>query len=186
MNNYPVDQFSQMSFAQLAPKYVPQASSLPSGDLPTQTGWYYQNGNFTVSSSTIPSGFSSAQDFSAIFVVNGDLIISQDLQVADSSVLVFVVAGDIDIDKNVESIKSILVADGQFDSSYNGNSNRQLVVEGAVWVGEGLDLSRSLGSPNNNADPAELFIYKPDILLKSNLATLFSGAKRFIWRELTR
>lgn len=181
---YPLSDFDNVKFSELAPKYIPKSNSLPSGRLPTQTGWYYYNGNLTISNTTFPTGFSTATGFSAIVLVNGDLNIRENINTHDTSSIMFVNSGDLDIDKSVTNLEGIFVSEGQFDSSYNGNSNNQLIVNGAVWAGGGFDLSRTLQNNQNSSTPAELFVFQPRLFMQSSLVNLLSGSNRFVWKEV--
>ena len=62
----------------------PTSTPLPSGKLPKTSGIFINNGGFTISSSTIPSGFSSST-FSAIVYVNGDLTINTNFSIGNNS-----------------------------------------------------------------------------------------------------
>lgn len=183
---YSHDPLNDYSYATLQAKYGSAAQALPSGRLPTTSGWYSYSGNLTVSSSLIPSGFSNNQNLAVVVLVDGNLTIREDIEPHTSSVYMFVVSGRISVDKDVSNLQGIFVSAGEFESSYNGGNNQpQLVIRGAVWADGGFDLSRSLSGNANNNTPAELFTLDPSIYLNQNFATLFTGTSKYIWREVS-
>lgn len=176
--------FEDLRFANLGAKYIPTSSALPSGRLPTQSGFYYINGNLSVTSTTIPSGFSSAKDFAAIILINGNLTINTNITTDNSSVIMFVLNGNVDVNRSVNNIDAIFISDGTFDTSYNGTSNNQLTMRGGIWTGGGIEFSRSLSNSANNTTPAEKIIFPSSIFLNQSLSNLLVGSNRFVWREV--
>ncbi len=79
-------------------------TGLPSGRLPTTSGRYRVNTDFTIASSTIPSGLSTTQNLSAVIFVNGDLNINSNYSLHNSSGIIFIVKGDITVGNSVSAI----------------------------------------------------------------------------------
>lgn len=175
---------TDLTYATLNGKHGTGAPGLPSGRLPTTNGVFKVNGNFTVSSSVIPSGYSSAQNFGNIILVNGTLTINTNIVTHATSAVVFVANGGINVRNDVTTMHGVYSAGGLFDSSYNANSNVQLRINGAAYALGGFDLARSLGTTINKTTPAELIVYQPQYFLNKELAKLFAGTIRYDWREV--
>ena len=157
----------------------PGSTPLPSGKLPKVSGIYLNNGSFTISSSTIPSGFSSAS-FSSVVYINGDLTISTDFSILGTSALVFIVAGDVRVDKSVENISAVIIADGQIDASYNGSSKEALVVKGGL-MGDYLVINRALKASESEGNPVLDIIYQPVYL---TAISPLMGSSIISWKEV--
>lgn len=177
VTNYLLPQ--KMSYDEWFSTY-PTDTLLPSGKLPKTSGIFINNGSFTISSSTLPSSFSSAI-FSAIVYINGDLTINTDFSIRDSSALVFIVNGDARVDKNVKNISGFFIVNGQIDTSYNGNSGSALTVKGSL-AADTLIIARSLKGKENSNDPAVDIIYQPIYLTSLNSIL---GSEMISWQEIT-
>ena len=158
----------------------PTNTALPSGKLPKSSGIFINNGSFTISGSTIPSGFSSSV-FSAIVYINGDLTINTDYSIGAGSALVFIVNGDVRVDKGVKNISGFFIVNGTIDTSYNGNSGKALTVKGSL-IAETLIIGRSLKAEDNTSNPSVDVIYQPIYLISLN--SIF-GSEKISWQEVT-
>ncbi|MEK7610783.1 MAG: hypothetical protein AAB486_00225 [Patescibacteria group bacterium] len=162
-------------FAGLYSKYSSAATITV---LPKVNGYFQTRADFTIGQNTIPAGLSSA-NFGAVVFVNGDLIINGNYTLAPLGGIIFVVAGDVLVDKNVTELAGYFLTDGLFDTAYNGGGNADpLTIRGGVSAGT-ITLSRSL---RNNTDPAETFLFEPKYYL------LLGGAfpaNKVVWREIT-
>lgn len=165
------------SYAIWFSKY-PTSTPLPSGKLPTVSGRYLVNSSFTISNSTLPSNFETAT-FSAVVFVNGDLTVNSDFTPASGSALLFIVSGNVKVDKNVENMAGFYIVSGDFDTAYNGNNGNQLIFSGGVMANT-VSLSRSLNQ-NPETVPAEQIIFpaKYYYLLSSQLGNTVTT-----WREI--
>ncbi|MBI4091172.1 hypothetical protein HY419_00305 [candidate division WWE3 bacterium] len=134
----------------------PSTTPLPNGKLPTTSGKYYVNTDFTVASNTIPSGFSTIANLSAVVYINGDLNVNKDYNVHTASALIFIVKGDITVANNVSTVDSFYITDGTFDV---GASTTQLTVDGGVHA-DTFNLKRSLTGSQNSTKPAVIFKYR--------------------------
>jgi hypothetical protein len=149
--------------------------------LPTTSGYFRTNGSFVIDTKTIPAGLKTA-DFSAVLFVNGDLVVNADVELGGSGAIVFVVGGDVYVDKKVNNLSGAFLVDGAFDTAYNGGRNLDtLHIWGSVKA-ESIKLSRSLSSKDNINDPAEEIHFEPKYfwLLKGLL-----GDRQLEWREMT-
>lgn len=175
IQNYPA--IDVPTYSGLFNKY-PTGTPLPGGKLPTISGKYKVNSSFTISSSTIPSNFVSST-FSAVVYVNGSLTVNNNLNTSPSSSILFVVSGDVLIDKDVGTLSAVFITDGEFDSSYNGNKGKQFSLYGSVAANT-FSFGRSL---SNNADttPSESVLIRPRDLL--NLSAII-GDSSVSWREI--
>jgi len=134
-----------------------------------------------------PSGGTHTQagdtfsDLSAVILIDGDLVISENIDVNNAGLLV-VVSGDITITGNVTNVDGFYIADGKIiiqDTDEKGIEGQINLNGGFVGYG-GVELERDLGV--GNEVPAEKFNYRPDIiraLAEINQLTIF----RFNWRE---
>lgn len=180
-SNMSLDGFEYNS---LNSKVGTSALSLPSGRLPTTNGFYKVNSNWSISSSTLPAGYSTAQNFATVILINGTVTINTNIATHPSSALIIVASGGIDISQSVTSLAGIYISNGVLDTSYNGNGNNQLTVNGALYSNGGFDLDRNLGTNTNKTTPAEKIIFRPSILLNTALQSLLAGTVRYDWREV--
>ncbi len=177
----PLENYSlldQLHYSYLAGKYDQQTAV---SALPVNSGYYTTGGSFVIDNKTIPANLKSA-DFSAVLFVPGDLTINKDFELGRNGGLVFVVSGNIQVDKRVENISGVFIAEGDFDTAYNGGSNlNTLHIWGAVQA-DTVTLTRSLGRRQNIDDPAEYIHFAPKYFwLFDNLL----GRRQIDWRELT-
>lgn len=186
LNEYDRDStLGTVDYAHLSAKLPNQISGLPSGKLPKTSGVYAVSGGLTISSSTIPTGYSTTSNIATILLVSGNVSIDTNIDLPGSSTLMIVTNGDIEVDRNVTSIDALLVTSGSFAScDTNGNNcNSPLLVTGAVYAANGFSLSRDLGSPGNNNGAAETFTYQPSYLVNPTLLALLYGERQYSWNE---
>lgn len=188
-SNYEHASKDQTSISSLIPLYEiikTRASALPGGDIPKVDGIYLQPSDYTISSSTLPSGYGSAQ-FSAVVIIEGDLHITGEYTVDPLNNTVFLVEGNLYVDKNVEDIAGFFIVEGTFVSDVDGDSKKQLHVDGSVVAFEGYEFSRDLGTTgpiNNTTDPADLFTWRPTFVMDETLAGYLTDAETvYIWQE---
>ncbi len=174
---------SRLTYAEWLEKF-PTTTPLPYGRLPLVSGRYFAGGgDFVLDSQTIPSGpggdLASTTDLAAVIFVGGNLIINTDFEVQRTSVLLFIVGGDVRIAKGVEKVGASFLADGDLDTSYNGSPpQKQLVVKGLA-AANSFVFRRSLSGDDNLTEPAEIFEYPGNII---NLAP-YLGEGAMSWKE---
>ena len=174
---------TRLTYSQWRSKF-PTTTPLPYGRLPLSSGRYFAGGgDFIVDSQTVPSGpggdLASTQNLAAVVFVGGNLTINVDFETHPSSVLLFIVGGDVRVAKNVEKVGASFLADGNFDTSYDGSPpQKQLVVEGLA-AAEQFIFRRSLSGNDNLTEPAEVFEYPAEII---NLAP-YIGEGAISWVE---
>ncbi|MBN1263147.1 MAG: hypothetical protein JW991_02200, partial [Candidatus Pacebacteria bacterium] len=123
------------------------------------------------------TGGNVSEDQSLMLLIDGDLTIDGNIEVAPGGFFGVFTSGGIDIRGNVSRIEGIYFAGGPgsvFDTCSTppcgeDEATVQLVAEG-VYIASNFDLGRSL--PDNDY-PAELFSFRPDLVI---------NAPVFIWR----
>jgi len=158
--------------------YVPAKTA--AATLPTSSGVYLIDSDLTITSSNIPGTFSTAV-FSAVLFVNGNIRIRDNLILSDSSAMVFIISGDLDVEGQVTRVDGFYLVDGNFNSSYNGGNNQPaLQVRGGVTA-ETFLLPRSLKNYDNIDNPAERFTFEPRYY---ELLRLYLGSSKSVfWHE---
>ncbi|MEK7595837.1 MAG: hypothetical protein AAB443_04605 [Patescibacteria group bacterium] len=179
-NNWYLEDYEILSFDNYSAWYskYPTTTSLPSGKLPTVSGKYRVNSDFTIASSTIPNGLSTTQNLSSVVFVNGDLNINTNYSLHATSGIIFIVSGDISVSSSTSSIDGFFITDGQFDG---GTGTTALTVTGGVQA-DSFNLKRSLNGSQNSSNPAITFNYVAKYLVvgKNQLTANF-GVK---WLEV--
>ena len=175
---------ARLNYAEWLEKF-PTAIPLPYGRLPLQSGRYFAgSGDFIIDNQTIPGGpgqdLVGTENLAAVIFVGGNLVVSNDLEVHPTSVLLFIVGGDVLVAKSVEKLDASFLLDGIFDTSYNGSPpQKQLVVKGLVAANQFI-FRRSLSGDDNLTEAAEVFNYQARII---NLAP-YVGEGSISWREI--
>jgi len=147
-------------------------------NIPSQSGAFLINGSRTISQSAIPESVVNGLAFPAVFV-DGNLTIDSNINLNNGSGIIFIVAGDVDIERRVENIDMFIVTLGILNTSYNGGSNSDpLVIKGGV-VAKNIVFNRFL-KQNQTSSPAELFEFDPTYLLKFSDIL---GKKRIVFEE---
>ena len=138
-----------------------------SDDLVSSSGIYYITGDYEVTKQKIPNDYSST-NFDQIVFVDGNLRISNDLEVDVSSTSLFIVSGDVEIDKSVENVNVAIFTDGTLYSAYNlgeGETCKTLNMNG-VFSANKMAFYRTLLGQGNEKDPAENIVYEPKYIIK--------------------
>ncbi len=136
-------------------------------DLVSSTGVYEINGDYTIDNQSTPNNYGSAT-FNQIVFVNGNLSIDNDIAVSSSSTALFIVEGDVYIDKGVNTLGIAIFADGDIFSAYNiedGEATQTLNLKG-IYSADEIKLQRTLQGTQNNDTPAESFIFEPKYMIQ--------------------
>jgi len=182
IKSYP--QIARRNYDQWQEKF-PTTTPLPYGRLPLESGSYFAgDDDFVVDAQTIPAGpggdLASTENLAAVIFVGGNLIINDDLEVHPTSVLLFIVGGDVRISQDVTRIDGSFLFDNSFDTSYDGvPPQEQLVINGLAAGGEFI-FRRSLSKDGNLTQAAEVFNYQAKII---NLAP-YIGEGSISWKEI--
>jgi hypothetical protein len=103
-------------------------------------------------------------DEQIILLVDGDVLINNNIDVAEGGFLAIISSGNITVADSVTNVEGVFIADGVISS---GSGLNQLIGEG-IFVGwTGIELGRDLDTDNNRLNPAEIFIYRPDLQLNA-------------------
>ncbi len=137
--------------------------------------YYFRDGDLTVQS---PWSVASGESF--VIIVDGDLSIEDPgtvgelITVDEGGFLAFIVSGDINIDENVGhstltnttgNIEGIYVADGNINILSNGGLDKKFIGEGTFVGWSGVNLNRDFNAGvDNDSQPTETFIYRPDFI----------------------
>jgi len=116
-----------------------------------------------------------------IYFVDGNLNISSNSPVAGPSTqtMMVIVSGNITIQPDVTQLKGIYIADGSISAA--GDSSNQLIINGMLYAGGEVRLSRSFETKRtNNTTPAVKVNYSPGLIfnLPPEIMRILSG-----WRE---
>ncbi len=158
--NYDYDKFFSMITSS-------KTTIATTGNLVSNSGIYFIDGPYTVTSQKIPNNYSSAT-FNQVIFVNGNLRISSALQVGNSSTALFIVKGDVEIAKSVTTIKVGIIADGTIYSAYDiteGESSSALVMNG-IFIADKIKFQRTLQGTHNEKYPSDEVKYEPKYALK--------------------
>ncbi len=140
-------------------------------------------------SNTAPSG-------SSVFFVDHDLRIKKNLNLAPADTAVFIVSGNIIVDKSVTQASGVFITHGDFsDTDQNADpdngldpganpASKLLNVRGALYLDNGggrIRFNRFFKLPVNNSLPSVKFVYDPKYLVK--MIDLI-GVKSISWKEV--
>jgi predicted nucleic-acid-binding Zn-ribbon protein len=138
-----------------------------SGNLVASSGVYKIDGNYTITSGKIPGTYSTAT-FNQIVFVNGDMTISSNIKVANSSTALFIVKGNVKISKNVTETSIGIISDGTISTAYDlaeGDYCSTLTLKGIFTANKFL-FTRTLQGTKNDQYPSEDITYEPKYAIK--------------------
>lgn len=161
------------------------SASLPNGRLPraSGSGTYIVTGSYVVDSGTRPV---SALPFTAVVFVEGDLILKDNISLHAQTSLLFIVQGEILIDKSVEQLVGVYFSQGGIDTSYNGDGNKALSTTGSfLTAGDFEATDRSLSGSNNITAPSESVVFSPWHLVNPDLLALVTNDSGMRWEEIS-
>lgn len=189
VTNYQDDQLFNKTFEQILPNFdnlIVKAIPLPQNKLPTQSGIYLYQGNFLIDSQTLSPSFEK-NVLSAVIIIQGNLRIKKSFSLNQNSTVLFLVDGESEVEGAVSEINGFFITSGNFYSSIDGKTDKQLTVKGGVLSLKNFVLTRDLGkgAQGNSENPAEQFIFAPLLYLNRNLASLLEGQDRKVeWLEV--
>jgi len=148
--------------------------------LPTESGMYIVDRNFVINNSKIPDNLEVITNLATTVFVDGTLRINDDLKLHETSGILFIVSGAVEINHTVERIDAAFFVDEYLDSSYSRAPASQLILNGFV-VADSFSFRRSLKHTENQDTPAELINFEPKYLLLLN--DMF-GEEKYSYREV--
>lgn len=144
-------------------------TTLTTGDITSKNGKVTTISNLTVSSIN-----NVASNRTLVVFVDKDLTITGNIQIDQSnSGVVFIVGGNVNINKDVDRIDAVIVTSGKFCDTWDSaclpsddpSSNTQLTINGSVIA---LDSSKPPifhRSNGDNTNPGEIINYQPKYLV---------------------
>ncbi len=95
----------------------------------------------------------------------------------------FVVSGDVEIDKRVEEVGIAIFTDQQLFTAYNveeGKATKTLNFYG-IYMAEKFNFQRTLQGTGNQDDPASNFVFEPKYIMQLRD---FFGKNHIIWKSI--
>jgi hypothetical protein len=111
-----------------------------------------------------------------VFLTSGKIIFKNDLNLRNT-LPIFIAQGDIEIKPEVHILTGVLISSGKINTG-RVKEDKSLTVRGAVISWDNLSLERER---ENNNQPAEFFVYNPEIPLS---LIPFLGKSPHLWEEL--
>jgi len=152
-------------------------------------GFYKVEGNLTLP----PGGGGvwniTSPDKKVVILVTGNLIVRRRVNVGtNNNFLAIIVRGDILIDPGVRdaggnpALEGAYIADGTIETGTQGDptSDDSFTGEG-MFIAGGFNLQRDYRDATNSTDPAELFIFRPDLWINAPQELWIA---HFTWQEL--
>jgi hypothetical protein len=155
---------------------------LPTANLQAASGIFLVNGDYEITRQKTPSAYRTAT-FNQIIFVDGDLIITDDVSIANASTALFVVSGDVLIDKKTELVGVAIITDGSFYNAYNireRETTKTLVLRG-FYSANKFFMQRTLQGVNNNDAPSDDFTYEPKYTIQLRQ---FFGKNSVVWKSV--
>ena len=151
-------------------------------DLISASGAYLITGDFEIDNQSLPNDYDNLT-FDQIVFVDGNLTITTDIQIDPTSTALFIVSGNIHIDKKVNALHVGLFSDQEIATAHNiteGEATDTLILKG-IYAAETFSFQRTLQGTNNQKDPSDDFTYEPKYLIQLRD---FFGENHIIWRSV--
>lgn len=142
-------------------------TQITNNTLPTTSGVYYINGNFTVNNSTKPNAYRTST-FSQVVFINGDLTIANDVDTTNGTAALFIVKGDVKIAKTVTLLKVGIFGDDDFYTAYNISTDEATTTLNltGIYKANRFVFQRTLQGTNNSDTPSEAFTFAPKFMVQ--------------------
>lgn len=98
-------------------------------------------------------------------LTDGQVNITGNIIVSSGASLVVVAQGNITIDPAVTQLQGYYISNGIISTGHDDAGDAALVVEGGLIGLEDVNLERDFQGSQNNTTPAEVFTFRPDILV---------------------
>jgi len=152
------DEFWDMTFAE---------KTELTGDLPITDGVFYYDSDLDLSNPDIPNNYDD-EVFTQVIFVNGDLTISSNIDTQAESAPLFIVKGDVKIEKNVSDVQVGLFSDQTLYTAFDvqeGHPTNTLNLRG-IYAADIIAFQRTLQGTNNDDTPSEIITFNPSFLVK--------------------
>ena len=175
-------------YAALFKRFGKGATTYSGPTLPSGDGVYLIPGDKTVN-----GVFNLPANRETLVFVDGDLTVDAEIRIPSSSVLAFIVSGEIKFAKNltgggggVDNLGGLYVASGRINTAYDKSApdevTRQLLLEGGlISLADTIALDRNLSADDNFTDPAEQINLSAKYYVRMKL---FLGRPKFFYREV--
>lgn len=145
--------------------------------------WWDWFNVFAASAETIETSggdWTIPADQQTVLLTEKNVLITQNISVAEGGFLAIISGGDITIDDDVTNVEGVFIADDLINTC-NSASDNQLNAEG-IFVGwTGVNLCRDFDDTRNNDDPTEIFTYRPDLQVN---AYNYLTRPKYSWQEI--
>ncbi len=174
------------------PSPTPEPTESPPETLPEDpssrdTGDYnFGDGNDTLAvdgDGTSGETLTVSSDKKIVYLVGGDLDITDNIEVEEGGFLTFIVSGNITIEDSVDIIEGIYIVDGSISTGTKGTdeADPQLLLNGTFVAYGGFSLDRDF-KEGNETEPAHVFSYRPDLLINAPEG-LFTNI--YTWKQVS-
>ncbi|MFC1756038.1 hypothetical protein ACFLZK_01480 [Patescibacteria group bacterium] len=153
-----------------------------SGSLVTTSGVYFINGDYEINNANTPNNYNS-EVFNQIVFIDGDLLVANNISIDDESTALFIVSGDVNVEKKVDVLGIAVITDQEFYSAYDiaeGESTKTLEYNG-VYAADRFYFQRTLQGTNNEKNPSSYITFEPKYIMQ--LRGYF-GTNNIIWRSV--
>lgn len=186
--NYQDENLTQKTLPEILPNHETlksKAIPLPQNKLPVGNGIYYYSGNFVIDAQSLSPSFEK-NVISALIFIEGNLRIKKSYSLNQNSAVLFVVTGQIEVEGSVSDASGYFISGGDFYSSIDGKTSKQLTIKGGVFSLGTFILTRDLGkgAQGNSQNPAERFIFAPSLYINQSLSSILEGNQQKVkWYE---
>jgi hypothetical protein len=153
-----------------------------STNLVSADGAYINNGDYEITNQHTPNDYDN-DTFSQVVFIDGDLTISDDIEIADASTALFIVNGDVYIDEKVTDVEIAIFAEGTIYTAYNveeGKATSTLSLKG-IYKADEFNFQRTLQGTQNQNTPSEDFTYEPKYVIQQKD---FFGKNAISWKNI--
>lgn len=151
-------------------------------DLFTVDGAYLYDGDYEITNQKIPNNYDDAT-FDQVVFINGNLKISTGIEISPDSTALFIVNGDVEIDKQITVVGIAIFTDGNFYTAYNigeGEGAKTLDLYG-IYSANKFYFQRTLQGTNNEKYPSDSFVFEPKYIMQLRD---FFGKQYIIWKSI--
>ena len=152
------------------------------GPLQTGSDVYHVSGDYELNNTNIPNNYDN-DIFNQVVFIDGNLLITDDITIDDSSTALFIVSGNVEIEKRVENVGVAIFTDQELFTAYEiseGEATKTLNFNG-IYMADKFTFQRTLQGTGNEKYPASNFIFEPKYIMQ--LRGYF-GKNHIIWRSI--
>jgi len=126
--------------------------------------------------------WSPAAGEKVIYLINGDVTVSANIAVptASATFLAVIASGTIIVNSGVTNVEGWWIGNSLDFASAGAKSDTQFVGEGSFIGWSSISLSRDQTGILNNSQPAEMFVFRPDLIINAPAPMMQS---KYQWRQ---